>query len=114
MIAVFYNGDIKIHNITGFELSIAWNTVTNLLINGSANAFWKSFIIKWCWNGFLDISYIVMAELIECLSSYPCFDMRVDHVEHFRGQTAGYSHFFDFFGRFYDYVHVFAYTNCCL
>jgi hypothetical protein len=39
-----------------------------------------------------------MAQTVQFLGCYPGFDVGGDEIEHFRAQTAGNAHFFDFFG----------------
>ena len=46
VIAVFDDGDIDIYDVVAFKNSIfSWNTMTNYLIDGSANRFWKTFVV---------------------------------------------------------------------
>jgi hypothetical protein len=49
----------------------------------------------------LCVDYKIVTQPIQVSGADACLDVRLDHLQHLRGQSAGDTHFFDFFGCFY-------------
>lgn len=74
------------------------NTVADHLVDGGANGFGKSFVVKGGGDGLLHINDMVVANLIQFSGADPRFDVLANHIQHICGKTASDAHFFQLFG----------------
>ena len=101
MIAILDDGDVDIDNIAAFQLFIAGDTMTYLLIDGCTDGFGVTPVIERRRDSLLDINDIVMTDAIQLFGADADHDMRGYHLQHFSSQPAGRAHFYNFIRIFY-------------
>jgi len=76
MIAILDGGDIDIDDVAGFELSVAGNTMANLMVDGRANGFGVRVVtgrgvIQRGGYGMLHVDGVIVTELVQLVGVMP-------------------------------------------
>ena len=106
--AVLDDGDVDVDDVSGLELLVAGNAVTDDVIHRGADRCrvrliaWRR-VVQRRGDRFLDVDHVVVAEPIQLARGHARLDVRRDVVEHFGGERARDAHLGDFFGRFQRY-----------
>ena len=102
MVLIFNHRHVDVDDIAIFELFfVVRNAVTNHFINRDADGFREAVIAKAGGDGVLFVNDIVITDTIQLTGAYAGLNVRLDHFQHFGGETAGDAHFFNFFWSLY-------------
>ena len=98
MVLVFNDGHVDVDDVAIFQqFFVVRDTVTNHFINRNADGFRETVVAEAGGNRVLLVHDIVVTDAVQFTGADARLHERFDHFQHFRGQTTGDAHLFNFF-----------------
>ena len=93
MPAVFDHRDVDVDDVAIAQfLAIRGDAVANHFVHRRADRFRKAFVVKRCGDRFLHVNDMIVANAVNFAGRHAYFDLRSDHLENLRGETARFAH----------------------
>jgi len=106
VILIFDDSDINVDDITALKhFFAAGDAVAHHVVDRGADGFRKPLVVQGGRYSLLLVNNIVVADPVQLFRGHTRFDVFADHFKNIGSQSAGYAHFFDFFGSFNRYLH---------
>ncbi len=95
---VFDHGNVDVNDVAVFQaFLVVRNTVTHHFVDRDADGFREAVVAEAGGNRVLLVNDMIVTDTIQLAGAYARFNVRFDHLQHFRSEAACHAHFFDIF-----------------
>ena len=98
VVAILDHRDVDVDDVAVLQPPIARDAVADHVVDRRADGLRKAAVVEWGGDRLLLLHDVPVADGVELSGGHPRGHVRLDHLQHLRGEPSGDAHPVDFFG----------------